>query len=100
MKTIFYISVTGLFLLIIVSRNFMFGSCPSREAALETFGKTSFDQLDTSVFKNGGLLDSGIVALHRNVTGLANSGIICTITRALSIALLFKAATALVTYII
>ncbi len=53
----------------------MFGSCPSREAALETFGKTSFDQLDTSVFKNGGLLDSGSVAQHRNVTGSSGKGI-------------------------
>ena len=68
MKTLFYVSAIMLFMIILLSRNYMFSSCSARESTLRILGQKSFFDLDTSAFKNGGFMKGNIVINEKITT--------------------------------
>ena len=72
MKTFFYVSAVVLFLIVFVSRNFMFNSCTTRESTLKVLGKKSFLELETSVFKDGSFMKGNIV-ISEKITALVHN---------------------------
>ena len=72
MKTFLYVSAVVLFLIVFVSRNFMFNSCTTRESTLKVLGKKSFLELETSVFKDGSFMKGNIV-ISEKITALVHN---------------------------